>query len=432
MTHHQTPNVDGPAAFMAWARENAITMDAPIDGLKADIERLAPLDEALKDKRVVFLGEEDHWVHEKAEYRMYLLRYLVSRGWHFISEELGWPDGVRTDRYIQSGQEQWLEMVATYGYKGDTRTDREDKPTGLLKDSSANYPVEAFKREQTRQARLLHQLNIETKGKIRCFGFDIDVLAGGGYRDAAEILQPFSHTEEGRKLTALLQRVPKETVEQEIRRLEKLLSMLKKDRKVLVKLSDEAFTLLGQHILNLVDGLEFIRVAHPAKGYGRLRKAMAEREQAMCRNTDFILSQMGPEGKLVLMGHNRHLSKDMASIKEAGGASAGGRRTPSLGTYINNLLPGKVFSIWMLQGHGKSSQPYMQLENTYTCKPGTLNAMLAEAGPTYLLPTASSDRRAAVLQCETDIVGIYNTVFRTVIARQADAIFFVDEVHPLV
>ncbi len=37
----------------------------PLDGMNADIEKLSFLDDLLAYKRVVYLGEEDHWIHEK-------------------------------------------------------------------------------------------------------------------------------------------------------------------------------------------------------------------------------------------------------------------------------------------------------------------------------------------------------------------------------
>ncbi len=55
-------------AFISWARGHAVTFD-PLDGLNADIEKLSFLDGILENKRVVYLGEEDHWIHEKTDYR---------------------------------------------------------------------------------------------------------------------------------------------------------------------------------------------------------------------------------------------------------------------------------------------------------------------------------------------------------------------------
>jgi erythromycin esterase-like protein len=139
---------------------------------------------------------------------------------------------------------------------------------------------------------------------------------------------------------------------------------------------------------------------------------------------------MGQKDKLVLMGHNRHLSKDIGRIKNLG-TPPGGKLVPSLGTFINRLLPDQVLSIWMLYDHGKSSQPFTWLSNEYASKPGSLNAILAKVGSIYLLPTDTMDARADLLKSEIDIAGIYNATFRTAISRQADAIFFVNKVNPL-
>lgn len=96
---------------------------------------------------------------------------------------------------------------------------------------------------------------------------------------------------------------------------------------------------------------------------------MAAREEVMQRHVKFILSRMKPSDKFVLMGHNRHLSKESGLIKKAGAASPGGYNVPSLGTYINRLLPGRVFSIWQLHEQGLSSHPYTALKRNIPAYP---------------------------------------------------------------
>jgi erythromycin esterase-like protein len=168
-------------------------------------------------------------------------------------------------------------------------------------------------------------------------------------------------------------------------------------------------------------------VINPAMDYKTIGVAMAAREKVMQRHVKFILSQMKPNDKLVLMGHNRHLSKESGLIKKVGSASPGGYHGPSLGTYINRLLPDQVFSIWLLHGQGLGSQPYAELKNEYTIIPGTLNSILSEVASNFLILTSG----VPLLKNEIDITGIYNAVFRTSIAKQADAIFFIREVSPL-
>ena len=50
--------------FIEWAEDNAVFLDH-LDGETADIEQLSFLDEQLLDKRVVYLVEMNHFIHEK-------------------------------------------------------------------------------------------------------------------------------------------------------------------------------------------------------------------------------------------------------------------------------------------------------------------------------------------------------------------------------
>ncbi len=421
--------------FVAWAKANAVPFE-PAEDINHSVEKLSFLDRLLLDKRVVYLGEEDHWVHEKYEYRCLLLRYLFSRGWRYVGEELGWSDGVRIDRYLAAGDRSALERVATYGYRGDIRPDREDSATGILKDTAQNYPVQAFKAGQIRFAEFLRGFNesvLKEENRIRFFGLDVNSAAGGGYRDIEELLGPAFYSAGLAQLKKMLDRVPGETMEQEMGRLDRVLHALEDEKAKLMEWMGEAcFAFLHQGILAMRDSLGYYRLANTATGYKELNKAMAAREELMCRHADFVLSQMKPGDKLVLMGHNRHLSKDIGSITKMAGSPPGGKLVPSLGTYLNRRLPGQVFSIWMLHERGKSAQPFTNLADEYTVKPGSLNAILSRAGSRYLLPTAASAPEARLLHSKTDIVGLYNIPFRAAIAGQADAVFFIREVHPLV
>ncbi len=421
-------------AFIAWASEHAVFIDSLNDSTM-DIERLSTLDKLLEDKRIVYLGEEDHWVHEKSDYRLLMLRYLISRGWRYIGEELGWSDGIRINRYLETGDESYLERIATYGYRGAIRTDRDDRPTGILKDSSGNYPESAFKAEQLRLTKALRSLNeklLTTSGGIHFFGFDIDALAGGGYEDITELLSFKPDSPVVRKLQSLLARVPGETVGQEIHRLNHILDLIRRQEVNLQEVLDEKqHLMLRESLRTLRDSFDFVRTANPAMDYASLNMAMAAREQVMHRHIQFILSQMAPADKLVLMGHNRHLAKHDSIIKNSGSAPPGGKRVPSVGNYINDILPEQVFSIWMLHDHGVSSQPLSWLSKEYISRPGSLNAILAKVGSVFLLPTTTGDPYARLLDKELNMVGLYNIVFRTVISKQADLIFFVNEVTPL-
>jgi erythromycin esterase-like protein len=420
--------------FTAWACENAIRF-SPFDIFNADIEMLSPLDEILAVKRVVFLGEEDHWVHEKNDFRILLLRYLISRGWRHVGEELGRSDGLRVDRYLETGDSSHLSGIATYGCRDALRTDRDDRPSGILKESYDRYPVKEFASEQTRLAEALLHLNQTREAgtdRIHFFGFDIDALAGGGYRDLEELLGSEESDNDISNIRERLKPVPGETVREEISRLKSAATMIADRRRPLMQsLGEERYLNLLHWTETLRDSFEFIFTANPASDMKTLNRAMAFRERVMSRHVSQALEKMKPDDRLVLMGHNRHLSKDMHLIRNKGGAVPGGRRTNSLGAFVNEWTGGSVFSIWMLHDCGLSSQPFSSLGSKYTTVPGSLNAALAEVGEAFLLLTASDDRRADVLKRPVEIAGIYNIPYRTAIAKQADAIFFKREVSPL-
>jgi len=426
----QKPNQKEARAFTTWANEHALTID-PLDGLNTDIDMFSCLDPFLEGKRVVYLGEEDHWIHEKNDYRLLLLRYLVARGWRYIGEELGWSDGIRIDAYLESGQEEHLERIAAYGYQGALREDREDKPAGILKSQSNHYPVTEFKYEQLKLIKALRCISEECKAssdRIHYFGFDLDTLTGGGYEDIEELLNPFQNELIVTDILSMIKRISGETLEDEMKRLAKALGKIKTLGNDFRKLlGNNLYCLFQEHVHTLYDSLRFNQVINPALDYKTIGIAMAEREKVMQRHVKFSLSHMKPNDKLVLMGHNRHLSKESGLIKKVGPASPGGYHGQSLGTYINRLLPEQVFAIWQLHGQGLGSQPYEDLKNEYTIIPGSLNSILSEVASNFLILTTE----VPLLKKEMDITGIYNAVFRTSIAKQADAIFFIRDVSPL-
>ncbi|HWQ88609.1 MAG TPA: erythromycin esterase family protein [Desulfitobacteriaceae bacterium] len=360
-----------------------------------------------------------------------MLRYLISRGWRYIGEELGFSDGIRVERYLETGDGSYLEQIAAYGYEGALRTDRVDKATGILKSSSENYPVQKFKSEQLRLVRALREINNSftlNHDRIHYFGFDLDTLTGGGYEDIEGLLSTFKDEPAISEILALTCRVHGETAEDEINRLRRVLERAKVLKTSLSKLlGAEKYAALQDWLMTLHDSFCFSLRANSAVDYKELCIAMANREEAMYRHVKAALSKMKPNDKLVLMGHNRHLTKDIGMIKNAGAAPPGGYRVPTIGTYINRLLPGQVFSIWQLHGCGRSSQPYTELASEYVSTKGSINAILSEVGSNFLLPTAES----TLLEKETDIVGIYNAIYRTVIAKQADVLFFIGQVSPL-
>src|SRR5581483_3398145 len=152
------------------------------DGTALDPELLAPLDARLADAEVVFLGELNHFIHEKTDFRLFCARYLLSRGWINFAEELGWSDGFRIDRFLKTGDGREFERLPSFGYEGHLRNDRDDRPGGILKVEM--YPSAEFVAEERRFFEGVRAAEPRT----RLAGIDVDGLPGGGYEDIAQLL----------------------------------------------------------------------------------------------------------------------------------------------------------------------------------------------------------------------------------------------------
>ena len=421
--------------FVAWAREQAVFLD-PATAAAGDVERLSFLDEAVQNKRVFFLGEPNHFIHEKYGFRLLFLRYLFSRGWRWVGEEMGWSDGARVDRYLADGREDHLDRVTIYGYRGARRPDRDDRPTGMLRDSYETYPEAAFRAEQVRFAQALRALSEARpagEDRLRFFGFDVDAAPGGGYEDVEELLRPVRGDPVVEELWARLSRMSGESLEQEVERLTRAAGFAEAQRRrIEAVLGPERFRRLAQDLGCLRDSFDWIRLAHPALDYDALNAAMAARESTMHRTLLHVLSGLGPRDRVVLMSHNLHLTRDSRRIQGfLQGTMPGGKRLPPVGDFVHRLLPGEVFSVWMLYDRGRDAQPYRWLSQELTSVPGSLNAALAEVGPAFVLATGSPDPRAGLLRRPMKMVHTSNAVCLAAVAEQTDALYFVREVSPL-
>ncbi|HUU46754.1 MAG TPA: erythromycin esterase family protein [Acidobacteriota bacterium] len=421
-------------AFLDWACVAAVCLDDFGDG-GLDVERLAFLDEALEGRRIVYLGEPSHWIHEKYPYRLLMLRYLFSRGWRHLGEELSWSDGRRVDHYLDTGESAQLDRITAYGYEGANRPDRDDRATGLLAEGSS-FPTDLFRSEQVRFAHALRRMSESRppgSDRLHFFGFDADYIPGAGYEHIDELLLGHENSAPVTDMRALLARVEGETIQVESVRVGAALEWLKENRDgVDDAIGSDAEERLRYTLLNLRESLDYVAMANPATDWETLRQAMAKREQIMHRHVSQVLSTLGPEEKLILMAHNQHLAKDDDGISAPQvGAGPGGGIVPSVGCYLNRLFPGEVFSIWMLWERGADCQPYPRLSNKLGSPLTSLNAVLADVGPVFILPTHSPDPRSQLLSGETEIASMYNQVLRATLADQCDAIFFVREVSPL-
>lgn len=403
------------------------------------------LDKQIEGKRVVFLGEAAHWVSEKYDYRLILLKYLVGKGFRNVGMEMGLSDGARIDRFLQTGDASYLDQVALYGYRGSfVRTRPPIKSCGSGDNTNPEF-ARRFGIEERQFYSTLYQIGVGSglKEKVRHFGFDIDTVPGGGYEDILQILESVKAPE----LTAIrkeLELVENETLEAESSRLEKTLSLIDSHKNKLVgELGSVQFAKLQANLVTLSSSFKFLAVlavkpcdqTQIANWTKDLLVAMAEREKVMFQNFQAKLQELGPDEKIVLMGHNFHLSKEPSSLWFTSAdvpVPYAPPMWPSIGQFVSRNLSLPTFSIWMIHNTGTQSNINCP---TVSCpvdaKPGYLGDTLSNLGQVFALPlfTMPADKLSYLDQRLN--FSVNGGTYSGNILRNADMIFFVNNVTGL-
>jgi erythromycin esterase-like protein len=380
-----------------WAADHAthVAIGDLESAARADVEALAWLDPLLEGKRFAFVGEANHFVHEKLGYRLFMTRYLASRGFGVLLEELAWSDGIRIDRYLESGDASWLDRVGTFGFEGDRRTDRDDRPTGYLAEGQAHYPTAAFAHEHRRLLRALRELQADGKRLVN-HGFDVDYEPGAGYAHLPEDLR------------ARAARVPGESLDEEVVRLERL-----------------AETAGSRATRSLRDGFRYVALTKDARTLASLRPGMAFRERVMHEQVDDVVASHPPDARFIVFAHDLHLARDDARVRKGAGVGPGGDRVDSIGTHIAKRHPGRAFAVWMLDYEGRDAQPFASLGNELRAGRGTLNAALARAGESFFVPVRGP------LAGRHRLSFMYGSTADVELDAEADALYFARRVSPL-
>lgn len=375
------------------------------DALDAWIDRavLEPGDLDPGDAEVLVLGEFNHFVHEKGDFRIAMAREARRLGFTTWAEELGWSDGRRLARYFESRDETAFDRLSLFGWRGEARTDRDDRPTGIFRASWETYPFDLMRAEQSRFYRALRPEAFH--------GFDVAAGHDGGYADLFARLEA---TGAPAAWTRALARQPGETLQAEAARLAGRLAEAPADLDPLARADLSA----------LIDGLTYTALVKDAATYAETSPAMAFREDAMKRRLADIRA-LSP-GKLVLMGHALHLVRDDAAIAAPGIVGPGGQRTSSLGHHVGRELGLPMFIVWMIYGGGEDSQPLPDLPRKADFGPDTLNARLRKR---FDRPVLLDARRAP--DAPVRIAHMYNTVIETSLPGAVDALWFSPEASPL-
>ena len=375
------------------------------DALDAWLDRavLDPGDLDAGEAEVLVLGEFNHFVHEKGDFRIAMARQAGRLGFKVWAEELGWSDGRRLARYFEARDEAVFDRLSLFGWRGDARGDRDDRPTGIFRASLETYPFDLMRAEQTRFYRALSPQALH--------GFDVAAGHDGGYVD---LFARLDATGASRAWAAALARRPGETLAEETARLTALAAEAPAGLDRLARADLSA----------LIDGLTYTGLVKTAATYAETAPAMAFREDAMKRRLTDIRA-LSP-GRLVLMGHALHLVRDDAAISASGIVGPGGQMTSSLGHHLGRELGLPMFIVWMIYGGGEDSQPLPDLPRRADFGTDTLNARLAAR---FDRPVLLDARQAP--DTPVRIAHMYNTVIETALPGAVDALWFVPRVSPL-
>ncbi|HXQ46282.1 MAG TPA: hypothetical protein VN806_06670 [Caulobacteraceae bacterium] len=403
--------------LLDWARSAGAALGPAFVGATQPLAPLGLLDVLIRGADLVFLGELDHFVHEKSDCRILLCRYLLSRGWRSFAEELSWSDGLRVARFLNGVG--GLERLSLFGYRGDLREDRDDYPTGVFRASFDLYPTALMAAEQGRFYRGLR--SAAAGAAVAYHGLDVDGLPGGGYADIADALAPFAAEPSVQAFMRSLARIAGESAAAESGRLSALVRQA-------VALGVPAAAQVDVSLRSMAESLSYIDITYPAKTYEATAPGMAFREGCMKRRFGEIRA-LTDDAPMVVMGHGLHLAKDDRLLRSTVGVGPGGGQECSLGHHLVQVLGLKTVSIWLVHGAGEDSQPFPDLPRRFAYPADTLNRRLAPLAVPTLIPIAGAP--PGLFDRPIGVGHMYNAVQQVVLDGQVDAILYLPQVTPM-
>ena len=377
------------------------------------------LSNSIKTKRFIFLGESDHYFEEKFKYRLKFIRSLIKMGYFNILDEMGFEDGIMVNKYLNSGNEDFLNKVGLYGFKYGTKL-TSSKRTFVV--SSKRYIRELYKLKQTYP-------------KLNYGGYDLDVYPGTFYLYLDEVSQKlksltnyskyFSNIELSKKSTKIADKVNLLNISYKI--------ALTEFSKITSLIGNKTAKIFLNRFRNFIASVDFKqRMIDAAPDYSYSNQDLFPwREKQMFKNMLHIedVAEI-KEDNYILMGHNGHLTKSSEASFSINGDD---KFWYSIGEWVSETYPQKVFAIWSLigkgyhRGHGcpegktcsfKSTKPSLE---SYLLEIDDKNNFFFNINPKNF----------------SENNGIYYTyvnakdIFQGPLAKQADAIYFLPVVSDL-
>jgi erythromycin esterase-like protein len=392
-----------------WIERNHISEDHTTSELSPKIKE--SLNTNLKEKRFVFLGEPDHYFEEKYSYRLKFIEHLLTMDYFHILDEMGFQDGRMVNSYLETGDENYLNKIGLYGFKYSS-------PLFASKST--------FVKSAKRYMRKLRELKLRYP-KLRYGGFDLDIGPGNAYLLFDHYyLQLSQYSDFNTFYLHLEASKGSPNLDDKIFNLESAQSeLVRVDQKLAKVLNLEDYTLFKNSMRNFLSSFIF------QKGFENYSSELfAWREYRMFENMEYIFKSSNIKNeKIIMLGHNGHLTKVTKDVREVGGEE----HWYTIGTWLSEKFPNEVYAIWSLIGKGR--------HRGHGCPPRKSCDFSSPVNTLeYDLLNINSDKSLYFTVSKKNFSGndgIYNTYVNGIqvtegpLAKQVDAIYFIPVVRDL-
>lgn len=349
--------------------------------------------------------------------------------------ETGRSVGWRVDRYLETGD---APCLSTEGAEFLNPMDQ------AIHGKILEF-VEAHEPHFHEQLRPLSESRAPGTPRLHYWGYDLDLGVPLGSVKPIQWLLAGRADGPVQELPSALDRLRDLATDEQLVQIETLQSKLPHCADVL---AERTFSELQSWLAFLHDSVAAEKRPRANQDPRGHRRWWAQREHFLMQSLDAIVDGLSADEKLILLGHNVHLSKDAVNLHFhpqfsnfwgfrswllacgyrmfftlAGWPTSMG---DSVGAHLHRRFPGQVLSIWMLCGQGSSMAS--KGPRTMRLHGDTVESLLAQVGDRFLLPLNDIDPQARAILSHANVPmgGAYAS---TDLTAQADAIYFVREVR---
>jgi hypothetical protein len=406
----------------------ALNKAASVQKIQLSDTEKSQIAKAVEGKRIVFLGEPDHWIKEKVSYQLTMIEYLQELGFAWLGNERSHIDSKCIERHLISGNKE-ITGCGELGYRASNWPKR-SVAQGIL-GIKPEYSDEYKRRFIGADTFFFKYLsNLSRKYKINYFGYDIDKIPDILFDALEPYAKILNKHETLTKIGHSLQRSG--DIKTELSRLQNAKTLLDEYEDLAIqKLGRDSYTELRNTLKHSLLSIDFLATTHKDPSNETLMAAYAEREKVMFEIVDKVLEN--PQAKLILVGHNGHLPLDHLEYRRLVDVNDSVVEIPSwltLGSYLNNKYPDEAVAFWMLYNQGFHSAPFCK--DSFPCEikedPRTLESTLAEMKFKGLISSSElmTKIKGPAIWRENGINRVTGDLKKVV-----DFIYFVPNVEPL-